>query len=94
MCQFLADHRNHLLTHFFLTASFFGSANFYVILHHLLYVAWDKRLAIRLSVLVLLTMAFNDLLKLFIKNPAAFHRATEPTAEMGSFSAEAKSLAR
>ena len=53
LVQFLADHRNPLLTRLFLTASFFGSANFYVFLTIFLYVAYDKRFAIRLSVLVL-----------------------------------------
>ncbi len=68
LVQFLADHRNPLLTRLFLTASFFGSANFYVFLTIFLYVAYDKRFAIRLSVLVLLTMACNDLVKLFVRN--------------------------
>jgi membrane-associated phospholipid phosphatase len=72
LVQFLADHRNPLLTHFFLIPSFFGSANFYVALTILIYVAWDKRFAIRLSALVLLTMCCNDVLKLFIRNPRPF----------------------
>ncbi len=70
--QFLANHRNVYLTHFFHAASFFGSANFYVLFTILLYVMWDKRLAVRLTVVVLLTMAFNDLLKILIKNPRPF----------------------
>ena len=72
LVEFLADHRNIYLTHFFHVASFFGSASFYVFFTILLYVMWDKRLAVRLIVVVLLTVAFNDLLKLFIKNPRPF----------------------
>jgi membrane-associated phospholipid phosphatase len=72
LVEFLADHRNIYLTHFFHAASFFGSATFYVFFTILLYVMWDKRLAVRLTVVVLLTMAFNDLLKLLIKNPRPF----------------------
>ncbi len=72
LVQFLADHRNVYLTHFFHAASFFGSANFYVLFTILLYVMWDKRLAVRLTVVVLLTMVFNDLLKILIKNPRPF----------------------
>jgi len=72
LVQFLADHRNVYLTHFFHAASFFGSANFYFFFTILLYVMWDKRLAVRLIVVVLLTMAFNDLLKILIKNPRPF----------------------
>jgi membrane-associated phospholipid phosphatase len=72
LVQFLADHRNIYLTHFFHAASFFGSATFYVLFTILLYVMRDKRLAVRLTVVVLLTMVFNDLLKLLIKNPRPF----------------------
>ena len=72
LVEFLADHRNIYLTHFLHTASFFGSASFYFFFIILLYVMWDKRLAVRLSVVVLLTMFFNDLLKILIKNPRPF----------------------
>lgn len=72
--QFLADHRTDDLTHFFLTATFFGGAGTYLLIAILIYVAWNKQLAIRLSVLALLTMALNDLLKIAIKNPRPFIR--------------------
>ncbi len=72
LVQFFVDHRNPFLTLFFLIVSFFGSANFYVVLTIFIYVAWDKRFAIRLSALVLLTMCCNDILKLFIRNPRPF----------------------
>jgi membrane-associated phospholipid phosphatase len=70
--QFLADHRTPLLTHLMRAATFFGSADAYILIILLLYVLWDKRLAIRLSVLVLLTMSVNDILKMFIRNPRPF----------------------
>jgi membrane-associated phospholipid phosphatase len=70
--QFLADHRTPLLTHLMRAATFFGSANAYILIILLLYVLWDKRLAIRLSVLILLTMSFNEILKTLILNPRPF----------------------
>ncbi len=72
LVEFLADHRNIYLSHFLHTISFFGTAYFYFFFTMLIYLVWDKRLAVRLLVLLLLTMAFNDLLKLFIKNPRPF----------------------
>lgn len=72
LVQFLADHRNPFLTRLCLAASFFGSANFYALVIIFLYVSWDKRFAIRVAVLILLTSALNDILKLFIRNPRPF----------------------
>jgi hypothetical protein len=74
LIEFLADHRNVYLTRLFLAASFVGSANGYVLIAILLYVVWDKQLAIRLSVLVVLTMLLNDILKILIGNPRPFIR--------------------
>lgn len=70
--QFLADHRNPVLTRCFLGASAMGAAPCYVALIMLIYVAWDKRLAVRLSYLVLLAMSLNDVLKNLIRNPRPF----------------------
>ena len=70
--QFLADHRTPLLTHLMSAATFFGSANAYILIILLLYILWDKRLAIRLSVLILLTMSLNEILKTLIRNPRPF----------------------
>lgn len=70
--QFLADHRTPLLTHLMRAATFFGSANAYILIILLLYIFWDKRLAIRLSVLILLTMSLNEILKTLIRNPRPF----------------------
>jgi membrane-associated phospholipid phosphatase len=69
---FLASHREIWLTRFFLLASYFGAANFYFFLTLLLYVAWDKRLAIRLSVLVLAALSLMGILKIFIGNLRPF----------------------
>lgn len=70
--QFLAARRTPLLTHLFTAATFFGNADAYILIFLLLYVLWDKRLAIRLSMLVLITMCLNDLLKMLIRNPRPF----------------------
>jgi membrane-associated phospholipid phosphatase len=72
--QFLADHRTAYLTHFLLATTLFGGAGCYILIAILIYVAWNKELAIRLSVLALLTMAINDILKMAIKNPRPFIR--------------------
>ncbi len=93
LVQFLADHRNIVLTHLFHAASFFGSATFYVFFTILLYVMWDKRLAVRLIVVVLLTMAFNDLLKILIKNPRPFVADGTYKQKWAVSPSEAKALA-
>ena len=72
--QFLANHRHPWLTGLFLGASFIGEAQFYVALIMLIYVAWDKHLAVRLSFVVLFAMSANDLLKNLIRNPRPFVR--------------------
>jgi membrane-associated phospholipid phosphatase len=70
--EFLADHRTAFLTKFFLTATAFGTFSVYILIITLIYVAWNKQLAIRLSVLLLLTSSLNGLLKLIIRNPRPF----------------------
>lgn len=70
--EFLAHHRTPLLTEFFLGCSFLGSAGFYIFLIMLIYVTWEKRLAVRLAFLLLATMATNDILKSLIRNPRPF----------------------
>lgn len=72
LVEFFVDHRSVFLTRLFAFASFFGSAAFYTALTSFLFVAWDKRRAIRLSVLILLTISINDVLKIFIRNPRPF----------------------
>ena len=54
---------------------------------------WDKRLAVRLIVVVLLTMAFNDLLKILIKNPRPFVADGTYKQKWAVSPSEAKALA-
>src|SRR5579871_6541806 len=89
----LARHRTPLLTDIFLGASGIGSSDFYVLLIVLAYVAWDKRLAVRLSYLVLLTMACNDWLKNIIRNPRPFAADGTYRQHWAVSSAQATSLA-
>jgi membrane-associated phospholipid phosphatase len=93
LVQFLADHRNIYLTKLFLAASFVGSADGYVLIAILIYVLWDKQLAIRLSVLVLLTMSLNDILKILIRNPRPFIREGTYLKKWGVSAASARGLA-
>ena len=72
--QFLADHRTVPLTKFFLAATTLGTFTVYIFIVTLIYVAWNKQLAIRLAVLLLLTSVLNGLFKLVIKNPRPFVR--------------------
>ncbi len=72
--EFLADHRSPALTNFFLVASELGEIEGYLLISIMIYVMFDKRLAIRLSILVALTMTLNHVLKIIIKNPRPFIR--------------------
>jgi membrane-associated phospholipid phosphatase len=74
LMQFLADHRAPWLTDIFLFFTFIGDINGYILVATLIYVAFDKRLAVRLSVIVLLSMSLNHILKMIIKNPRPFIR--------------------
>ena len=93
LVQFFADHRTVFLTHLFLIASFFSSVPFYAFLTTFLFVAWDKRQAIRLSILILVTMMFNDVLKILIKNPRPFVEQGTYRQKWAVGAADAKSLA-
>lgn len=70
--QFLADHRTVPLTRFFLAATSLGSFSAYLLIVTLIYVAWNKQLAIRLAVLLFMSSTLNGLLKLTIRNPRPF----------------------
>jgi membrane-associated phospholipid phosphatase len=72
LIQFLAGARSEFLTHFFLFFTFLGEVEGYVLLISLIYVTYDKKLAFRLSVLTLITMSLNHLLKTLIMNPRPF----------------------
>jgi membrane-associated phospholipid phosphatase len=72
--QYLADHRTLLLTKVFLAATFLGESQQYIVIVTLIYVMFDKTLAVRLAVVVLLTMCLNHVLKIIIKVPRPFIR--------------------
>lgn len=72
LVQLLADHRNAFLTDIALAADSLGGVLGYILLSTLIYVAWSKRLAIRLSVVVLTALSLNDLLKMLLHNPRPF----------------------
>jgi membrane-associated phospholipid phosphatase len=70
--QYLADHRTPFLTQFFLLASLLGDVQGYVLIGTFIYVVHDKKLAVRLLLLVSVTMALNHLLKVALANPRPF----------------------
>jgi membrane-associated phospholipid phosphatase len=72
--NWLADHRQPWLTAVMRVASFLGEVQGYILISTLVYVAFDKALAVRLSLLVALTMCLNHVLKISIKNPRPFVR--------------------
>jgi hypothetical protein len=49
-----------------------GAIQGYILLILLFYVAWNKRLAIKLTVVLLAASSLNDLLKMFLRNPRPF----------------------
>jgi hypothetical protein len=72
LLRFLADTRTELLTEVFQFFTLLGEVEGYVLLVTLIYVTYDKKLAYRLSVLTLVTMSLNHLLKTIIMNPRPF----------------------
>ncbi len=72
LLQFLADHRIDLLTPFVRAISFLGEIEGYVLVIALVYAMVDKRLAMRLSAVVLLAMMLNHVLKILVGNPRPF----------------------
>ena len=87
LIQFLIEHRSGPLTKLFQLLSFMGEVEGYILVTTLIFVACDKGLAYRLSILVLLTMTLNHFLKVLIRNPRPF--ITEGTyAEKWAVSAE------
>lgn len=68
----LADNRLAGLTAFFTFFTELGEVQGYLAISIFLYVVVDKRLAVRLALLVALTMGLNHLLKIAIKNPRPF----------------------
>lgn len=72
LVQLLADHRTAFLTKLALAAAFLGSSQGFILLILLFYVAWNKRMAIRLTVVLLAALSLNDLLKMLLRNPRPF----------------------
>jgi membrane-associated phospholipid phosphatase len=69
---FLAEHRTPALTTFFQFFSFMGEIEGYLILIAFLYAAYDKRLAVQSTIVVLAAMIANHLIKIVLKNPRPF----------------------
>jgi len=72
LVEFLADHRLQFLTPLLQLFTFLGELEGYILIIVLLYAAYDKKLAIRLAVLTLVTMSVNHALKTMIRNPRPF----------------------
>ena len=72
LVELLSDHRNIFLTKLANIAAFAGGVEGYILLATLIYVVWNKRLAIQLSVVMLGALSLNDLLKLVLRNPRPF----------------------
>jgi len=74
LMNFLADHRDPILTKFFLFMTFLGEVNGYILIVTVVYVMFDKSLGIRLAVVLLMSMMLNHVLKIVIRNPRPFIR--------------------
>ena len=72
LVQLLADHRDVFLTKLAHIAASAGGVEAYILLAALIYVVWNKRIAIQLSVVMLAALSINDLLKLLLRNPRPF----------------------
>ncbi len=70
--QFLFEHRSDGLLQAAKFASLFGEVEGYVLVVALIYVCFDKHLAVRLAIVALLAMTFNHFLKILIGNPRPF----------------------
>jgi membrane-associated phospholipid phosphatase len=72
LVELLADHRNFFVTKLANMAAFAGGVEGYILLATLIYMVWNKRLAIQLSVVMLGALSLNDLLKMLLGNPRPF----------------------
>ena len=72
LVQYLADHRLPGVTPVLQAFTDLGELQGYILLIALVFVAYDKRLAIRLAVLTLVAMSFNHIIKTLIANPRPF----------------------
>jgi membrane-associated phospholipid phosphatase len=72
--NWLADHRAPWLTPLMQSATMLGEVQGYILISTLIYVMFDKRLAVRLALLVTLTMCLNHVVKILVRNPRPFVR--------------------
>jgi membrane-associated phospholipid phosphatase len=70
--HWLAEHRQPWLTPILQFATMMGDVPGYLLVSTLIYVAFDKRLAVRLTLVVTLAMCLNHFMKITIKNPRPF----------------------
>lgn len=68
----IADHRPEFLTKIFQVITFMGGVEGYLIVIALIYCLIGKRLAVNASIIVLVSMILNHLLKTVIQNPRPF----------------------
>ena len=68
----IADHRPELVTKVFQAITFMGGVEGYLIVIALIFCFISKRLAVSASIIVLVSMILNHLLKTFIQNPRPF----------------------
>lgn len=68
----IADHRPEFLTKIFQAITFMGGVEGYLIVIALIYCFIGKRLAVSVSIIVLVSMILNHLLKTLIQNPRPF----------------------
>lgn len=68
----IADHRPEFLTKIFQAITFMGGVEGYLIVIALIFCFFSKRLAVSASIVVLVSMILNHLLKTVIQNPRPF----------------------
>jgi membrane-associated phospholipid phosphatase len=94
LVQFLFENRNGLATALFQLFSFIGGIEGYVLVVVFIHVVYEKKLAFRLSVLLLLTMSLNHFLKTLIANPRPFVSNGTYAEKWAVSAAKADELAR
>jgi membrane-associated phospholipid phosphatase len=93
LMHWLAEHRSPALTAFFTFFTFVGELEGYILLVVLAYVAFDKRLAVRLALVTLASMSLNHVLKTLIANPRPFVAQGEHLSRWAVTPAKAADLA-
>jgi len=72
LIEFIAERRTPLATALFQLFTSLGEIEGYVLVVAAIYAAFDKRLAVRLAMLALVTMTINHVMKTIIANPRPF----------------------